>query len=93
VLEINAVAARGKPFLAADNDYRADEEQFQELAEHLLKTYAGRRRTFILQHWEGVSSVAPKRCATAAIKRSCISGILTSVANASISLSARGSRR
>jgi hypothetical protein len=53
VLEINAVAARGKPFLAADNDYRADEEQFQELAEHLLKTYAGRRRTFILQHWEG----------------------------------------
>ena len=33
--------------------FKADEEQFYELALHLLKTYAEREVTFILQHWEG----------------------------------------
>ena len=50
-LEIQPVA-RGSLF-AKDADFAADEEQFAELTEHLLRTYRDREVTFILQHWEG----------------------------------------
>jgi hypothetical protein len=40
-------------FFAGDNDFKDEEEQFHEVASHLLKTYADRDITFILQNWEG----------------------------------------
>lgn len=53
VLEIQPVNRGGKHFMHPANDYAADEEELGELAAHLLKTYADRDVTFILQHWEG----------------------------------------
>ena len=35
------------------DDFKADQEQFEELATHLLDTYGKQPLTFILQHWEG----------------------------------------
>jgi hypothetical protein len=50
-LEIQPVTA-GTRF-NPDADFSGDEQQFYELAAHLLETYRGREVTFILQHWEG----------------------------------------
>ena len=36
-----------------DEQKRDEQEQFYELAAHLLKTYRNTDKTFILQHWEG----------------------------------------
>ena len=42
-------------------DQEAEIAQFSELTEHLLTTYAGSGRTFILEHWEGDNAL---RCGT-----------------------------
>ena len=39
-------------------DEAAEIAQFSELTEHLLTTYAGSGRTFILEHWEGDHSIS-----------------------------------
>jgi hypothetical protein len=36
-----------------DEQAREEEEQFYRLARHLLATYRGSGKTFVLQHWEG----------------------------------------
>jgi hypothetical protein len=41
----------GKPLTV--EDFKPDQEQFAELADHLLTTYGRQPLTFILQHWEG----------------------------------------
>ena len=53
VLEVQPVARTKRPFPDAEYDYREDERELHELAVYLLKTYAARNVTFILQHWEG----------------------------------------
>lgn len=50
-LEIQPVKPGARFNQAAD--FAEDEEQFHELAAHLLETYREREVTFILQHWEG----------------------------------------
>jgi hypothetical protein len=51
-LEIPPVA-RGRAFSDPESDYVEEETHFHELASYLLKNYAKRKTTFILQHWEG----------------------------------------
>lgn len=51
-LEVQPVA-HGPGKLIKVEDFAAEAEQFEELALHLLKTYADQPLTFILQHWEG----------------------------------------
>ncbi|HOA73340.1 MAG TPA: hypothetical protein PL151_14120 [Phycisphaerae bacterium] len=36
-----------------DEEYAEDVRQFEELATHLIRTYKGKNKTFILQNWEG----------------------------------------
>lgn len=40
-------------YLDYESDFADEEKQFHEVTEYLLKTYAARDITFILQHWEG----------------------------------------
>ena len=40
-------------YLDYESDFADEEKQFHEVAVYLLKTYAARDITFILQHWEG----------------------------------------
>lgn len=53
VLEIGCLTRTGRPFPDPDSDYGEDDRQLYELASHLLKAYADRSVTFVLQHWEG----------------------------------------
>lgn len=53
VFEIQPVTRTGRPFPDAQCDYSDDTTQLRELAEHLLRRFADRDVTFVLQHWEG----------------------------------------
>jgi hypothetical protein len=53
MLEIFPLVGNKQSFFEGDNTFADEEEQFHEVAAHLLKTHAGRDITFILQHWEG----------------------------------------
>lgn len=48
-----------------DSDFAAEEEQFYDLTRHLISTYQGSNKTFILKHWEGDSIVGHQGDATA----------------------------
>ncbi len=52
-LEVFPLVGNKQTFFAGDNNYEDEEDQFHEVAAYLLKTYADRDVTFILQHWEG----------------------------------------
>jgi len=52
-LEIFPLTGSKTTFFDTDSDYAIEEEQFHEVASHLLKTYTGHQVTFILQNWEG----------------------------------------
>lgn len=53
LLEVFPLKGDKSSFFAGDNDFKDEEEQFHEVAAYLLKTYADRDITFILQNWEG----------------------------------------
>lgn len=53
VLEVFPGTRDGKPFLDPARDYAQEEEELHGLAAYLLRSYADRDVTFILQHWEG----------------------------------------
>lgn len=53
MLEVFPLTGSKTTFFDADSDYANEEEQFHEVAAHLLKTYGSRDITFILQNWEG----------------------------------------
>ena len=53
VLEVMPVTRTPKGYFEPDTDFSREEQEFHDIAAHLLKTYAKRRVTFILQHWEG----------------------------------------
>lgn len=53
LLEVFALKGDKSSFFAGDNDFKDEEDQFHDVATYLLKTYAGRDITFILQNWEG----------------------------------------
>lgn len=53
LLEVFPLKGDKSSFFAGDNDFKDEEEQFHEVATYLLKTYADRDITFILQNWEG----------------------------------------
>lgn len=44
---------RSQSFDDPNSTFAADEQQFYDLALHLLRTYSRRNVTFLLQHWEG----------------------------------------
>jgi hypothetical protein len=52
-LEVFPLTGSKTTFFDTESDYKNEEEQFHEVAAHLLKTYGGRDITFILQNWEG----------------------------------------
>jgi hypothetical protein len=52
-LEVFPLVGNKQTFFAGDNHFADEEQQFHEVAAYLLKTYANRDITFILQHWEG----------------------------------------
>lgn len=52
-LEIFPLTGSKTTFFDTDSDYAIEEEQLHAVADHLLKTYASREVTFILQNWEG----------------------------------------
>jgi hypothetical protein len=53
MLEVFPLVGNKQTFFAEKNDFADEEEQFHEVASHLLKTYGARDMVFILQHWEG----------------------------------------
>lgn len=53
LLEVFPLVGNKQTFFAGDNNFEDEEEQFQEVATYLFKTYQNREVTFILQHWEG----------------------------------------
>ena len=53
ILEVFPLVGSKQSFFAGENDFADEEEQFHATALHLLRTYAQRDITFILQHWEG----------------------------------------
>lgn len=53
MFEIFPLVGNKQSFFEGQSTFAAEEEQFYEVAAHLLKTYARRDITFILQHWEG----------------------------------------
>lgn len=53
MLEVFPLMGSKADFFEGENDFADEEEQFHEVTTHLLKTYAERDITFILQHWEG----------------------------------------
>jgi hypothetical protein len=53
MLEVFPLVGSKQSFFEADSDFADEEEQFHEVAAYLLKTYADRDLTFILQNWEG----------------------------------------
>jgi hypothetical protein len=52
-LEVFPLVGNKQTFFAGDNNFADEEEQFHEVTAYLLRTYAARDITFILQHWEG----------------------------------------
>jgi hypothetical protein len=52
MLEVFPLKGNKQTALDPDSDYAHEEQQFHEAATYLLKTYAGRDVTFILQNWE-----------------------------------------
>ena len=52
-LEVFPLVGTKQTFFSGDNNFANEQEQFQEVAAYLLKTYADRDITFVLQHWEG----------------------------------------
>lgn len=53
MLEVFPLVGSKQSFFDGENTFADEEEQFHEVAAYLLKTYAQRDITFILQHWEG----------------------------------------
>jgi hypothetical protein len=53
MLEVFPLVGSKASFFEGENTFADEEEQFYEVAAHLLKTYSHRDITFILQHWEG----------------------------------------
>jgi hypothetical protein len=53
MLEVFPLVGSKASFFEGENTFADEEEQFCEVASYLLKTYAQRDVTFILQHWEG----------------------------------------
>jgi len=52
-LEVFPLVGNKQTFFSGDNDFADEEDQFHEVASYLLKTYADRDISFVLQHWEG----------------------------------------
>ena len=53
VFEIFPLSQKNDSYLDIESDFADEEKQFYEVAAYLLKTYANREITFILQHLEG----------------------------------------
>lgn len=53
MLEVFPLVGSKDSFFEGENTFADEEGQFYEVAAYLLKTYAERDITFILQHWEG----------------------------------------
>ena len=53
LLEVFPLTGSKTTFFDTDSAYANEQEQFHEVAAHLLKTYGDRDITFILQNWEG----------------------------------------
>lgn len=53
IFEVFPLEGNKQTFFSGTNDFKDEEDQFHEVASHLLKTYQDRDVTFILQHWEG----------------------------------------
>ncbi len=53
MFEVFPLLGSKQSFFEGENTFADEEEQFYEVAAYLLKTYADRDVTFILQHWEG----------------------------------------
>jgi TAT (twin-arginine translocation) pathway signal sequence len=52
-LEVFPLVGNKQTFFSGKNTFADEEEQFHEVASYLIKTYADRDITFIIQHWEG----------------------------------------
>jgi hypothetical protein len=52
-LEVFPLTGSKTTFFDTESNYKNEEEQFHEVAAYLLKTYAARDVTFVLQNWEG----------------------------------------
>lgn len=53
MLEVFPLLGAKNSFFEGESTFADEEEQFYEVTLHLLKTYAKREVTFILQNWEG----------------------------------------
>lgn len=53
MLEVFPLVGSKQSFFDGENNFAEEEGQFYDVATYLLKTYARRDITFILQHWEG----------------------------------------
>jgi hypothetical protein len=53
MLEVFPLVGSKASFFEGENTFADEQEQFYEVTAYLLKTYAQRDITFILQHWEG----------------------------------------
>jgi hypothetical protein len=53
MLEVFPLVGSKDSFFEGENTFTDEEDQFHEVATYLLKTYAHRDITFVLQHWEG----------------------------------------
>ena len=53
MLEVFPLVGSKDSFFEGENTFADEEDQFYEVTAYLLKTYAQRDITFILQHWEG----------------------------------------
>lgn len=52
-LEVFPLVGNKQTFFSGENTFADEEEQLQEVAAYMLKTFADRDITFVIQHWEG----------------------------------------